>query len=308
MNHLDSLPQPVALVCGVGERNAPAQAGMLDAVMADGWRPAFSVGASVGGVVAAASIARPDGAPELAAQMWRDIVASGLVEPGWARIGAAMTGNDVPKVNRQWRKVLGAHLGDAAFDPEGRDAMVSLELPQGTAWITDRGPLVDAVIAAAAFPVFVNPITLSNSTLIDGGFIAPVPVLQAMARGAASAVILSAGKPAVDSEVIAPSRWYDVVLSAIRAQVGAKASHDIAVAGLKIPIVIVDVAKPDVIHWADVDRRITAGRESAAAQLIALAEAFPSGFGAPGVYAVAPEITEDLRLSGALAKPQVTER
>ena len=297
---LDSLPKPVALVCGVGERNAPAQAGMLAALTADGWRPDLVVGSSVGGVCAAAAIAHQDDPGELAAQMWRAIVASGLLEPGWARIAAAMTGNETTKLNKQWRKVLTGFLGDAQFADGTADALVALELPQGKPRVMDQGSLVEAVIAAAAFPVFVNPITQGNSTLIDGGFIAPIPVVQAVNRGAASAVVLSTGRPTVNSEVIAPTRWYDVVLAAVRAQVGAKASHDVAEVGLQIPIVAIDAAKPDVIHWADVDERISAGRELGASQLRRLADEFPAGCATPGVYAVAPEITQDLRLSGVL--------
>lgn len=303
MSLLESLPGPVALICGVGERNAPAQAGMLTAVTDAGWRPDIVVGSSVGGVSAAAAIAKPDGPGDLAAEMWRAIVASGLVEPGWTRIAAAMAGNESTKVNKQWRRVLANFLGDAEFRADGMDALVALELPNGTPWVIDQGSLAEAVVTAAAFPVFVNPITQSSNTLLDGGFIAPVPVLQAISRGARSAVVLSTGKPGIDSEVIAPTRWYDVVLSAVRAQVDAKASHDIAEAGLQIPIVILDAAKPDVIHWADVDERITAGRDLGASQLAELTDAFPSGCVEPGVYAVAPEVTNDLRLSGVMRTP-----
>lgn len=298
MSLLATLPRPVALVCGVGERNAPAQAGMLAAVSTDGWRPDIIIGSSVGGVTAAAAIAEPARAAELAGEMWRAIAASGLVEPGWTRIAAAMTGNETARINKQWRHVLTDLLGEARFPEATRDALVSLELPQGTAWLVDQGPLVEAVIAAAAFPIFVNPITQSNSTLIDGGFIAPVPVLQAMSRGAASVVVLSTGRAAIDSEVIAPTRWYDVVLSAVRAQVGAKGSHDIAEAGLQMPIVILETPKPDVVHWSDVDDRIIDGRERGHRQLAEL-ERFQHAT-EPGVYAVAPEILGDLRLTGVV--------
>lgn len=300
MSVLNSLPAPVALVCGVGERNAPAQAGMLSAVTAHGWQPDLVVGSSVGGVSAAAAIAKPDDPGDLAAQMWRAIVASGLLEPGWTRIATAMTGNETTKINKQWRKLLTEFLGEAAFVDGTADALVALELPRGTPWLVDEGSLVEAVITAAAFPVFVNPITQSNSTLIDGGFIAPVPVVQAMNRGAASIVVLSAGNASAHSEVLAPTRWYDVMLAAVRAQVGAKASHDIAEAALQVPIVILDAAKPDVVHWADVDERISAGLKEATSQLELLAETYPSGVAGPGVYAVAPEITGDMRLSGVL--------
>lgn len=302
MSVLQTLPRPVALVCGVGERNAPAQAGLLAAVSADGWRPDMVVGSSAGAVCAAAAIARPDDAADVAGEMWQGIVASGLVDPGWTRIAAAMTGNETAKVNKQWRRVLTNFLGDARFGENSRDALVALELPQGAPWLVDQGSLVEAVITSAAFPVFVNPITQGNSTLIDGGFIAPIPVLQAVSRGAASAVVLSTGTAAADAAVIAPTRWYDVVLSAIRSQVGAKGSHDLAEAGLRVPIVIVDAAKPDVIHWADVDARIAAGQEVGSEQLAQLNHVFLDA-SQPGVYAVAREITGDMRLSGVIRQP-----
>ena len=304
MNILDHLPRPVALVCGVGERNAPAQAGMLAAATRTGWQPDLVVGSSTGALTAAAAIAEPLRAAEVAEGLWLAVANSGLIDPGWTRFASALAGGEPGRINRQWRELLGEHLGDQTFPDTGADALVAMELPQGEPRLLDSGSLVDAALAAAAFPVIVNPITEGNSLLIDGGFAAPVPVLQAIQRGAASAVVLHTGRPAWHAEAVAPARWYDVVLSSVRAQVGAKASHDIADAARHIPMVILDTAKPAELHWSDAQERIAAGRAEASAQLDELNASFAARtVGAvtePGVYAVAPEITGDLRLSGTL--------
>lgn len=322
MNLLARLPGPVALICGVGERNAPAQAGMLAAITNDGWAPDFVVGASAGALTAAAAIANPSRAAEVASQLWLAVAESPLIDPGWTRFASALTGGEPARINRQWRKLLTEHLGEVSLgDPTegdtsspgstsgGRsgarmDALVAMELPSGEPWEFDTGPLVDAALTSAAFPVIVNPTTEGNHLLLDGGFAAPVPVLQAVARGAASAVVLHTGRPEWQSEAAAPSRWYDVVLSSVRAQVGAKASHDIAEAARLIPIVILDTAKPAELHWSDAEERIAAGRSDATEQLNDLSKSFGTGQRLePGVYAVAPEITGDLRLAGVLRQP-----
>lgn len=325
MSILAALPGPVALICGVGERNAPAQAGMLAAITQDGWSPDFVVGSSAGALTAAAAIAAPDRAAEVAAGLWLAVANSALIDPGWTRFASALTGGEPARINRQWRKLLTEHLGEASLgDPasdtsssassadgaEGAavgvrgDALVAMELPSGEPRILDSGSLVDATLTSAAFPVIVNPITEGNHLLLDGGFAAPVPVLQAAVRGAASAVVLHTGRPAWQSEAAAPSRWYDVVLSSVRAQVGAKASHDIAEAARRIPIVILDTAKPAELHWSDAEERIATGNADASAQLQQLDADFAADSSlAPGVYAVAPEITGDLRLAGVLRQP-----
>lgn len=302
MSILSALPEPVALVCGVGERNAPAQAGMLAAVTADGWAPGFVVGSSVGALTAAAMIAQPHRAAEVATGLWLAVAKTGLIDPGWTRLASAMTGGEPARLNRQWRELLGEYLGEASFAAGARDALVTMELPVGAPRMLDSGPLVEAALAAAAFPVIVNPITEGNSLLIDGGFAAPVPVLQALQRGAASAVVLHTGRPAWHEQPTAPTRWFDVVLSSVRAQVGAKASHDIAEAARHIPMVILDSAKPAELHWSDAEERIAAGHDDASTQLQVLTSSLTdiNMRWEPGVYAAAPEITGDLRLSGFL--------
>lgn len=306
MSILSALPAPVALVCGVGERNAPAQAGMLAAVTANGWSPDFVVGSSAGALTAAAVIAAPDRAATVAAGLWLAVANSSLIDPGWTRFAAAMTGGESARINRQWRELLTEHLGDTDVSrPDGdlKNALVTMELPAGAPRILDSGSLVDATLSSAAFPVIVNPITEGNHLLIDGGFAAPVPVLQAIQLGAASVVVLHTGRPAWQGEAAAPERWYDVVLSSVRAQVDAKASHDIAEAARRIPIVILDTAKPAELHWSDAEERIAAGKAAAAAQLHQLDAALTAAHidaSRPGVFAVAPEITGDRRLTGVL--------
>lgn len=317
MSILAALPTPVALVCGVGERNAPAQAGMLAAVTAGGWLPDLVIGSSAGAITAAAAIADPEGAADLAVELWLAVAGSALIDPGWTRFASALTGGEPARVNRQWRKLLDEYLGDVSLGADSAhgvrggtrsDALVAMELPLGEPRLLDSGLLVDATLTSAAFPVMVNPITEGNHLLLDGGFAAPVPVLQAIARGAGSAVVLHTGRPAWQSEASAPQRWYDVVLSSVRAQLGAKASHDIAEAARRIPIVILDTAKPVELHWSDAEERIGAGHADASEQLRMLDATFGSDeLDMPGVYAVAPEITGDLRLTGVLRQPSGTQ-
>ena len=120
--------------------------------------------------------------------------------------------------------------------------------PTGPPLTIDTGPVLDAVLMAAAHPVPTNPVLLDNGdVVIDGGFAAPQPVLQALAAGAKSIVVLDTGRPEPHISAVPPARWYRVVLAAVRAQLDSKASLDVA------------AAAPERAHHCVVGRRTGLG-------------------------------------------------
>lgn len=297
MNILKSLPGPVALVCGYGERNAAAGAGMLATLNQTGWRPDIVVGSSMGALTAAAAIVDADQAGNLATMLWSQVAMSKMVDPSWTRIAAATRGSESAKVNRAWRELLVRVLGDAQFPADGAHALVGTNLTDGTPELLTTGSLTDAVVAAAAFPIFVNPAVIDGDIVVDGGFVAPLPVLQAMWRGAKSIVVLQTGRPVYADQPLAPTRWYEVVLASVRSQLGATASHDVATAATQVPVLVLETPRPAAVRWSDVSERITAGARDTEQQLSELNRQFPHGITGPGVYATATEVTKDLRLS-----------
>lgn len=297
MTILDSLPRPVGLVCGYGERNAAASAGMLETVTATGWRPDVVVGSSMGALTAAAAIVDPARSGQLASMLWSQVSQSKLVDPGWTRIAAAARGSENGRVNKGWRELLTSVIGDATFPADRSHALVATNLTESAAEVITEGSLIDAIIASAAFPVFTNPAILNGDTVVDGGFIAPLPVLQAEGQGVRSIVVLQTGRPLYNDQPSAPNRWYEVVLASVRSQLGATASHDIAAAASRVPVLVLETPRPAQLHWSDVTERISTGARDAQEQLDALDGLFTSGVDQPGVYTAADEVLYDLRLT-----------
>ena len=85
------------------------------------------------------------------------------------------------------------------------------------------------------------PVERGGDILVDGGFAAPLPVLPAVAAGAASIVALDTGRADADAEPVAPTRWYDVVLASMQHQMAANAAHDVAVAAAQVPVLLLSV-------------------------------------------------------------------
>jgi len=300
---IGALPRPVALVCAAAERNGAAQIGLLASLSAGDWRPDLVLGSSSGSLLAAAVIKDSAEAIARATHLWRAVADSKMVPPSWARLATAATSSDGVRLGRSWRTLLTDQLGDTAFEPDGSAALVTTDLSTGAAVLLNQGELVDAILAAAAFPVIAPPVITESDIYVDGSFTAPAPVLQAQQLGAASIVLLSAARPAQLTDPPAPNRWYDVVLAAVRGQVSATASHDIAQAAAEMPIVMLSSPVVPGMDWADIDSRVDDGLQAGTSQLEQIATAMETASTdtyPPGLYAVAAELVCDRRLSEVL--------
>ncbi len=293
---LEHLPRPVALICGYGEQNAAAQAGMLEPLLADGWEPDIIVGSSAGAITAGAVMLGEEPAAQ-AQEIWRAVAESKVAHFGWTRMAAALAGNEGSRVTRQWLALFEPLFGDADIGP--RQGFVATDLTHGEAVLLTEGRIADAILAAAAFPILTAPATLDDAILVDGGFTAPLPTLQALALGAASIVALDTGRAAHNAESAAPTRWYQLVLSSVRHQVAAIAAHDTAAAALAVPVVVLACAEPFGVAWEDVDERIEVGRVRTVEQLAALARRWRD-VSEPGVYTASDVVIADKRLTGLI--------
>ena len=293
---LTDLPRPTALVLGAGEQNCVAGAAMLEVVLADGWRPDLAVGSSGGALTVAVLATSPDQAPQVATALWREIATSRAAQPGLPRVARAAAGGEGQAITKTWVALLEPYFGDLLLDDTGC-TLVATNLSRQTPLTIDTGPVLDAVLMAAAHPVLTNPVLLDNGdVVIDGGFAAPQPVLQALAAGAKSIVVLDTGRPEPHISAVPPARWYRVVLAAVRAQLDSKASLDVAAAALSVPIIVLSAAEPGWVQWDQCDERLDAGRLAAADQLAKL-DARWSKISAAGVYTAADEVRLDRRLA-----------
>lgn len=299
LNLLGSLPRPVALVTGSGGLNAAAQAGLLAAMA--GWRPDIVIGSSGGALTASCLMVTADttAAASLAAEAWRQVGASGLVQLGWAQVAGAMTGRENSRRTKQWRALFESLFADAWLADDDTQALVATNLSTGQPHVFRNGPLVPALMAAAAFPAVASPGEQDGDILVDGSFGASLPVLQAVGLGAASIVALDTGRAQITGESAVPNRWYDVVMASVRHQVAANATHDVATAAAAVPVVMLSVADPFRVLAGDIDERISEGEAAGRTQLAALTARWVS-IREPGVYTAADEVRLDRRLTGVV--------
>ena len=76
----------------------------------------------------------------------------------------------------------------------------------GHAVILEQGDLVSALLSSGALPGAWPPVSHNDDTLVEGGLVANVPLVQAVALGAASLVVLDAAMCATSTLHHAPSR------------------------------------------------------------------------------------------------------
>lgn len=184
-----------AFVLAGGGSFGAVQVGMLRALVAQGVRPDWVVGASVGAINGAYFAGDPTAA-------------------GVARLEAVWRGLRRSEVfPLAWRGVLGLDGGNKhVIDPAGLQRLLTQQLPcqtfegvkvplhvvatdlmgGGTVQLSS-GPLVDAVLASCAIPALFPPVHLGGRYLIDGAIASNTPISVAVALGAQRVIVLPTG-------------------------------------------------------------------------------------------------------------------
>ncbi|MFC9977850.1 patatin-like phospholipase family protein [Spirillospora sp. NPDC127200] len=178
---------PVAFVLGSGGYQAHVEIGMLAALVEAGVRPDIVVGASAGGWTGAVFATSPDHRGLTAVRnLWCEMLTSPRIGGSLSRLVLGLASPAV-QADRQaaMRAAFGHHLTVADFDRlPVRFSCSGLEVGTGVnRWFGD-GPLVPAMLAAAALPGVVAPARIDGRLYIDGGLLDPLPLTQAAALGA----------------------------------------------------------------------------------------------------------------------------
>lgn len=198
MSVVDDLPRPVGFVMGGGGSLGAAQVGMLRALAARGIVADLVVGTSVGALNGAIVALDPENAVERLAPVWSAMTRR-VVFPG-GPLSQARTlrrGRTHLFPNTGLRAVLDAHLPrDATFaDLAIPFGAVTMDVTTAEAHVIREGPLAPALLASAAIPGIYPAVTVDGRELYDGGVVANVPLIQALAMGARSLVVLDATFP-----------------------------------------------------------------------------------------------------------------
>lgn len=194
----NALPQPVAFVLSGGAALGAIQVGMLRALLNAGISPDLVVGTSAGAlngsVIADKGL---DAGVHALESLWLhlgryDIFPGGLVAQARRLLSTRIS--IFP--NDQLTKLACRMLAATRYE--------DLQLPFGalaTELLTYHGALFTAgdlhttLLASAAIPGVFPPVEINGTLYVDGALTAYVPMAAAVQMGAASLVILDAGKP-----------------------------------------------------------------------------------------------------------------
>lgn len=159
----------VSLVLGAGGARGLAHIGVIEELLARGYRISSIAGASMGALVGGIHAAgRLDAYRDWVLRLERlDVLR--LLDFTWS--GAGMIRGE--RVIGALRELVGEHLIEAlpiAYTAVAVDIDAEREV-----WLT-RGPLFDAIRASIAIPGIFTPMVLHGRRLVDGGLLNPVPV------------------------------------------------------------------------------------------------------------------------------------
>lgn len=189
----------VTAVFGGGGARSAAQVGALRALEEAGLRPGRFVGTSMGGVIAAGAAAGL-GAAELA-RRFESVEARDVARP---RALAPVAGLWLPSLLRPepMRQTLTRLVPQRRFGELASPlTLTAVDLDTRELVLLGEGgldvPLLDALCATTALPVYYPPVELAGRRLVDGGLRAVLP-LDAAARFPADLVVAVDVSPSVD--------------------------------------------------------------------------------------------------------------
>jgi NTE family protein len=188
---------------------------MLRALLERGIRPDVILGTSIGAINGAAIAARPDldGVADLA-QLWREVTASGVFAGSLIKqvTTLARTRTHLHS-NAPLARLLAKHLPvERIEDLPVRFECVAASIEHAAEhWFT-RGPIVEAVLASAAVPGILPPVTIGREHFIDGGIVNSVPVGRAVALRAKTVYVCHVGR--IDRRLAVPRHALEVGLVA----------------------------------------------------------------------------------------------
>jgi len=193
-----TLPRPVGFVLGGGGSLGAIQVGMLQALAEHDISPDLVVGTSVGSINGAVVAHDPVGAANRLSHAWArattaQVFPGGLL--GQARTLRRTKTNLFP--NTGLAAMIEDFLGPVATfaDLSLPFAAVTMDAATTEPHMIDHGPLLPALLASAAIPGIYPPVDHDGRRLYDGGFVANVPMRQALALGARSLVVLDCAFP-----------------------------------------------------------------------------------------------------------------
>jgi NTE family protein len=235
MNTTQALPRPIAFVFGGGAVSTAAQVGMLDAALRAGIHPDLVVGTSAGALNGAVLAERLGGAVAHLERVWTTCDRKTVIRGSRFRTVRNMLRGHYMFDNARLAELFGKEIGTREFAGLTIPfACVATDIDTGDPVVLQEGDLTSALLATCAIPGVFPLVEVNGSFLADGGYVANVPVRQALDLGAASMVVLD-GRPRIGSRG-SPKDVRDAMTAAFAAALKQQYENDIAYARSRVPV------------------------------------------------------------------------
>ncbi len=245
-----------AFVLTGGASLGAIQAGMLEALYEHDIRPDLIVGTSAGalnGAFIADRCQTPDSARELG-DVWRGL-SRNAVFPANPLSGAlgffGVRSHLVP--DSGLRKLVGKHMvAERLEDTLVPLHVIATDVLRGEEVRLSEGPLVDAVMASAAIPGVLPPVTWAGRELVDGGVSNNAPIRHALELGADRVYLLPTSAPCELEE--APRGAIAMLIHATGLLVRQGLIHDLATLADRDRVVVLPPPCPITVQPSDFSR------------------------------------------------------
>ena len=274
-----------AFVLSGGAALGAMQAGMVHALYERGIAPDLLIGTSAGALNAAFLASRPAAvatAEELAA-IWRELHRSDILPLRPATLLGGLAGrHDHLIPDRALRRLAVRYLQFERLEQAAIPLyLVAFDLLAGSEVRLSDGPLVDAVLAAAAIPGVLPPVRWRGRLLVDGGIADNTPVSHAVALGARRIYVLPTQNPGDRGLPRPPRAALAAVVHAVTVLTNARLHGDLARYAPSAELIVLPAINPGHIPPTDfghADQLITSAL-AAARTALATRAPNPSAWG-----------------------------
>ncbi len=187
-----------ALILPGGGNRGAIQAGALLALFERGFVPELIVGVSAGAINGAYLAFHPslEGIRDIV-EIWRGLTGRSLFGtrlPSLRRLAAFALGRAAAFKSDGLEHLLVENLPSDRFEDTSVPLVVAAtHLETGTARALESGDLVKAVLASAALPAVLPPVTVDGELLVDGAVADPIPIHVATERGFTRVMVVEPG-------------------------------------------------------------------------------------------------------------------
>ena len=189
----------VAFVLSGGASLGAVQVGMVRALYERGIVPDLVVGTSVGAINGAFIASRPptvETAEELA-EIWRGLRRDQVfpLRPLSGLLGF-LGSRDHLVPESGLRRLIAEHTTSERLEQTPIEFhVVAVDVLSGEEMLLSSGPMLEAVLASAAIPAVLPPVSWNGRALMDGGVANNTPISHAVALGASTVYVLPTGHP-----------------------------------------------------------------------------------------------------------------